>query len=172
MADTWITPEMHAAVGAELGRVVAMPISESDIRKWAQAVYYPEAPPRLFWDSDFAATTPHGGIVAPEDFNPFAWMTAAGPRPSGDRGEGGGGPELTLGIEPPTTSFMLNGGMSCTYSGVRMRPGDVITSVTRLAEYTEREGRLGRMLFTASESEWTNQDGALVKTARMSLIRY
>jgi hypothetical protein len=44
--------------------------------------------------------------------------------------------------------------------------------VTRLAEYTEREGRLGRMLFTASESEWTNQDGALVKTARMSLIRY
>ena len=45
----------------------SMPIAVSDIRKWAQAVYYPEAPPRQYWDEEYAATTPAGGIVAPED---------------------------------------------------------------------------------------------------------
>ena len=56
--------------------------------------------------------------------------------------------------------------------GVRMRPGDVITSVRRLAEYQEREGRLGLMLFTTTEDVWTNQDDQLVKTSRSAVIRY
>ena len=53
-----------------------------------------------------------------------------------------------------------------------MRPGDVITSVSRLAGYSEREGRLGLMLFTTSEDTWTNQRGETVKTSRNTLIRY
>ena len=44
-----------------------------------------------------------------------------------------------------------------------MRPGDRITAVMRLAGYREREGRLGLMLFTSSESTWTNQDDEMVK---------
>ena len=56
--------------------------------------------------------------------------------------------------------------------GTRMRGGDVITSVTRLADYTEREGRLGLMLFTIAEASWTNQSGELVKRTRTTLIRY
>jgi N-terminal half of MaoC dehydratase len=56
--------------------------------------------------------------------------------------------------------------------GVRMRPGDVITSVRRLSEYREREGRLGLMLFTTFEEVWTNQNGDLVKNSRFTLIRY
>jgi hypothetical protein len=56
--------------------------------------------------------------------------------------------------------------------GTRMRPGDIITSVNRLSAYTEREGRLGLMLFTVTEDSWTNQEGSLVKRARQTLIRY
>ena len=55
---------------------------------------------------------------------------------------------------------------------VFMRPGDVITSVSRLAEYREREGRLGLMLFTVIEDVWTNQSGELVKRTRSTVIRY
>lgn len=172
MPDTWISAEMRAAVGSELGCSVSWPVSASDIRKWAQAVYYPEPPPRRFWDEEQAAATPAGGIVAPEEFNPFAWMTAEGPPAPEHAPEPGGSPEVALGIAPPGTQFILNGGMECTYTGVPMRVGDVITSVTRLAEYSEREGRLGLMLFTVSESEWFNQRGESVKTSRMSLIRY
>jgi hypothetical protein len=163
-----ISAEMTAAVGREFGRRQSFPISESDIRKWAIAVYYPEDPPRLFWDAAYAATTVHEGIVAPEDFNPFAWMSAD---PPGIRHGGYVGLEATLGVEPPQTEFMLNGGLEVTYSA-RMRPGDVITSVSTLTGYQEREGRLGLMLFTTQLDQWTNQDDAVVKSASMTLIRY
>jgi hypothetical protein len=172
MAETHISEAMVRAVGRELERRVSYPIAASDIRRWAIAVYYPEEPPRLFWDDDYAATTRHGGIVAPEDFNPFAWMAA----------EPAGGPrrdatydpnvtEVRLGVDGPGLSFQLNGGTEVEY-GVRMRPGDVITSITRLAGYRERDGRLGRMLFTDMEATWTNQRDEGVKRTTSTLIRY
>jgi hypothetical protein len=170
VAKTVISADMHKAIGGELGRAVSFPVTDSDIRRWAAAVYYPDDPPRLFWDAEYAAGTVHGSIVAPEEFNPFAWMTAAGPQ----RAAGGNDPDLTektLGIEGPGLKFQLNGGMEVEY-GVRMRPGDVITSVRRLAEYREREGRLGLMLFTVSEDNWTNQRDELVKSSKTTVIRY
>ena len=73
---------------------------------------------------------------------------------------------------PPATNERLNGGIEVDYTGVRMREGDVIVSVTRLAEYQEREGRLGLMLFTVTAQEWTNDRGEIIKTQRSTLIRY
>jgi hypothetical protein len=66
---------------------------------------------------------------------------------------------------------MLNGGLEVTY-GVRMRPGDVITSVSSLTGYQERQGRLGLMLLSTQSDRWTNQDDELVKSTSMTLIRY
>jgi hypothetical protein len=172
MAGTYISEAMAGAVGRELERRVSFPVAASDIRRWAIAVYYPEEPPRLFWDEAYAARTAHGGIVAPEDFNPFAWMSA---EPVGiPRREASHDPNVTearLGVPGPGLSFQLNGGMRAEY-GVRMRPGDVVTSVTRLGGYHEREGRLGRMLFTDMEATWTNQHGDVVKRTTSTLIRY
>ncbi len=172
MPATYISEAMAAAVGRQLERRVSYPIAASDIRRWAIAVYYPQEPPRLFWDEGYAAGTPHGGIVAPEDFNPFAWMAVepAGVPPRHASHD----PNVTearLGIAGPGLSFQLNGGMRAEY-GVRMRPGDVITSITRLAGYHERDGRLGRMLFTDMEATWTNQRDEIVKRVVSTLIRY
>ncbi|HEY1465620.1 MAG TPA: MaoC family dehydratase N-terminal domain-containing protein [Acidimicrobiales bacterium] len=170
-ATTYISPAMAAAVGTELSRQVSFPIAESDIRKWAIAVYYPEPPPRMFWDRDFAATTSHGDLVAPEDFNPFAWMAAS---PRGVDGPTSNDPQNTekiLGVDPPPVAFQLNGGISVTY-GDRMRPGDVVTSVSRLGGYRERTGRLGLMLFTTLETTWTNQHDTLVRRTQGTVIRY
>ncbi|HLG67145.1 MAG TPA: MaoC family dehydratase N-terminal domain-containing protein [Acidimicrobiales bacterium] len=175
MPDTWISEEMRAAVGREFGSTrQSLPISLSDIRRWAAAIYYPEAPPRLFWDEEYAATTSYGGVVAPEEFNPFAWFTAEGPNlPSSFEGPvRNAGPEESLGIKGPSTSFILNGGLSMTH-GARMRPGDVITSgLTKLVEYRERQSRLGLMLITETETTWTNQKGEMVRTTRSTLLRY
>jgi N-terminal half of MaoC dehydratase len=170
MAKTSISAAMQAAIGGELGRSTSFPITDSDIRRWAVAIYYPEDPPRLFWDADYAAQTSYGGIVAPEEFNPFAWMTADGPRKASVSHD----PdltEITLGIEGPGLKFQLNGGSEVEY-GVRMRPGDVVSSVRSLAGYSEREGRLGLMLFTVSQDVWTNQNNEVVKTTKSTLIRY
>lgn len=163
---------MLSAVGRETGWLKSFPVSESDIRRWAVAVYWPDEPPRLFWDSEFALETRYSGIVAPEEFNPFAWLVADKkvPSPPDDPND----PDRTerlLGIEGPGLKFMLNGGIEVVY-GVRIRPGDVIESTGRVAGYYERAGRLGLMLFTINEDTWTNQYGDLVKRTRSTLIRY
>jgi hypothetical protein len=172
MTTSNINDEMRAAVGRQIGRRVSFPVSESDIRRWALAVYWPEQPPRLFWDAAYAKNTRHGGIVAPEEFNPFAWMAAEKEEVSvkletNDPNR----MEVILGVRGPGLKFQLNGGLEVDY-GVRMRPDDVITSVNRLADYQEREGRLGLMLFTINEDVWTNQDDDEVKRTRSTLIRY
>jgi hypothetical protein len=173
--DTWISDEMRAVVGGEFGTTnSSVPISLSDIRKWALAIYYPEVPPRLFWDEEYAATTAHRGIVAPEEFNPFAWFTADGPvlPPTYEGQIRGSGPEESLGVAGPTTNFIMNGGLEMVH-GARMRPGDVITSgLTKLIEYRERATRLGLMLITITETAWTNQEGEMVRVTRGNGLRY
>lgn len=175
MSESLISDDMRALIGREYGTErTSVPISLSDIRKWAMAIYFPEPPPRLFWDEDYAAATVHGGIVAPEEFNPFAWFTADGPNVA-QTFEGpitSAGPEGAFDVAPPPTTLIMNGGTTVTY-GVRMRPGDVITSGTsRVLDYKERATRLGTMLFTETASSWTNQRGELVKTTVGTLIRY
>jgi hypothetical protein len=172
MPKSNVSAAMRDAVGRQVGRRVSFPVAESDIRRWAIAVYYPAEPPRQFWDQAYARSTRRGGIVAPEDFNPFAWMAAEEDQPktaiepgSPDR------TELALSIPGPGLKYQLNGGLEVDY-GARIRPGDVITSTTRLVGYSERAGRLGLMLFTTTEDTWTNGDGELVKKTRMTFIRY
>jgi hypothetical protein len=167
-----ISEEMHAAAGRELGRRVSYPVADSDIRRWALAVYYPDRPPRQYWDGAYAESSGFGGLPAPLDFNPFAWLSAEpGFNAPAAEGNDPDQTEKALGIAAPGLKFQLNGGLSAQY-GVRMRPGDVITSVRRLDGYAERAGRLGQMLFTTFVDEWTNQHGQLVKRTSLSLIRY
>jgi hypothetical protein len=166
-----VTAEMTAALGSVVDWRVSFPIAESDIRRWAIAVYFPEPAPREFWDVAYAEPL-YGGIVAPEEFNPFAWMVAeemvpaiAPLRRDPDR------LEKAAGVAGPGLVNQINGGTEVTY-GVRMRPGDVIRSETRLRDYREREGRMGLMLITRSEVAWTNQRGEHVSTQVNTSIRY
>jgi hypothetical protein len=171
MSETYITDEMRAVVGREYLRFTSYPISASDIRRWAIAVYYPEPAPPLYWDEAYAATTRWGGIVAPEDFNPFAWMMAE-PRGSLGMDAARPWPELYLNVKPPETRANIIAGVATEHTGVPMRPGDVIRSSYRLAGYEERRGRMGLMLFSTKEDRWTNQRDELVRITRLTLIRY
>jgi len=137
------------------------PVSLSDIRKWAIAVYWPEVPPRIFWDEEYAKTTRWGGIIAPQDFNPFAWPV--------DRRNVRNAPEAPPASERPLRG--MNGGQTDTF-GVPMRPGDVIATSSALVGWEEHVGRLGLTLYVYNETRWTNQRGELVKTRRSIGIRY
>jgi hypothetical protein len=176
MADSSISEAMKAAVGTETSRSTSYPISESDIRKWAMAVYWPYKAPDVFTDPAAAAKTVHGRLVAPEDFNPFAWASATdelllkSALPE-SREHDPDGPELALGIAGPGLTYQLNGGIVCEY-GVRMGVGDVIIGTNSVGEYNEREGRLGLMLFSRTIVTWVNQSDELVKRTTNTLIRY
>jgi acyl dehydratase len=157
--DTLISPAMQEAKGKWGEPRHSPPIALSDIRKWAIATYWPETPPPIYWDEAYAASTKWGGVVAPPDFNPFAWPVkrvapAAQAQPDG-------GVRLTG----------MNGGQTDTY-GAPQRPGDVITARSRLQDFNEREGRFGLMLYTFTEIEWTNQAGQFVRRRIATSIRY
>ena len=160
--ETLVTAQMIEAKGVWGPETVSFHVSASDIRKWAIAAYWPETPPRLFWDEEFAKETRWGGIVAPEDFNPFAWPIRAAPPPA-------------AGAQPGQTmkkgDNILNGGQVDTFFA-RIRVGDTITSQSRLSHWEERTGRLGLTLYAYYESEWRNQQGELVKRRMATLIRY
>ena len=155
-AETLVTQDMIDRQGKWGGERISPPISASDIRKWAIATYWPEKPPAIYWDLDYAKTTRWGGIIAPSDFNPFAWPVERPQRPPQGGGKGRTG---------------LNGGQTDTY-GVPMRPGDVIHSRTRLRDWNERQGRMGLMLYTFTETEWRNQRDELVRVRVSTGIRY
>ncbi|HEX3565281.1 MAG TPA: MaoC family dehydratase N-terminal domain-containing protein [Acidimicrobiales bacterium] len=172
---TYITDEMRAIVGVVMEEETSYPIAASDIRRWALAVYYPEIPPPEFWDEEDPVTVAMGGIVAPDEFNPLAWITKdPKPRRAPDTGPASrsGDFETVLGVEPPPYKAVLQGEIRARYGEPQMRPGDVIHSATSITEYFEREGRMGLQLYTTLSEELTNQNGAWVKTVDTVFVRY
>src|SRR5580765_7983225 len=120
------TQELFRLLRERIGSTAArtsLPITINDIQKWAIAVYWPETPPRQFWDDDFAKSTRWGGIVAPAEFNPFAWLI------SGARSVG-----VSL-LLPGYAS--LNGATESSYFEP-MRPGDVIRSSSEILDVFQK----------------------------------
>lgn len=159
-AGSLVTQDMIDRRGVWGDETLSPPVSESDIRKWAIAVYWPEKPPPLFWDAEYAKTTRWRGIIAPEDFNPFAWPVEQEIPPERANAQAAGVGQRSM-----------NGGQVDTYFAP-IRPGDVIRSRTRLAGWNERETRLGLTLFIEIETEWYNQRDELVKRRIYTGIRY
>jgi len=128
------------------------PVGENDIRRWAIAVYWPERPPARY--------TEPGGPVAPPDFNPFAWPLDPLPQIPGAARE-----------DFPEHARVMNGGQKDRY-GVPIRPGDVITTTSRIAAIESRATRLGDTRFVSTEQLWRNQRGEFVRSRTSTLIRY
>jgi hypothetical protein len=160
--QTLVTQEMLDAKGVWVDEKTSFPVSASDIRRWAIAVYWPEKPPGIYWDEEYAHTTRWGGVIAPQDFNPFAWpVERAGPASAG----------AMPGQTPKKGQNVLNGGQRDTYFEP-IRPGDVVTSRTRLSHWEERQGRNGLTLFQYTETQWHRQDGTLLKRRISTRVRY
>jgi acyl dehydratase len=156
----FLTQETIDKIGRTLPPVAAPAVGANDIARWATATWWPERPPAVYVDAGVAASTAWGGIVAPRDFDPFAWMPD---RPwSGDW-------LLGMGVEPGRR--VLNGGQWNRYAAP-IRPGDVISVARRFVDVVERDTKRGPMVFFTSEFRWTNQDGALVRLAEQTTIYY
>jgi len=159
---TLVSDRLRSAVGVWRGPwPPSFPIERSEIRRWAIAVHWPDPPPRLYWDEGYAQDTAWGGIVAPPEFNPFAWPVAVRAALSQ--------PYHAAPDEPG--HHLLNGGQEVRF-GVRMRPGDVITERERIVGFDERQGRFGLMLYVRVERELRNQRNELVRTTIGTIVRY
>ena len=165
--ETLVTPDMLEQKNKWGSPKLSPPISVSDIKKWAIAAYWPETPPPIYWDDDYAKTTRWGGIIAPPEFNPFAWPIRKEIEPGANL------PDEAEAVPFQATpgNMVMNGGQVIEYFSP-MRPGDVMSSITALVDWNERNTRLGMTLFSISETRWTNQKGELVKISRNTSIRY
>jgi hypothetical protein len=157
---------MDQAVGRELFRRSSYPIADADVRRWMLAVYWPEPPPAPMLDAGSES------FRVPEEFNPFGWLAAyvSDPEAFGNQND----PDHTervLDLDRMGFKNVINGGVSVSY-GVPMRVGDVVTSTYSLGGYSEREGRFGAMLYTVLVDRWTNLQDELIKTQRITLVRY
>jgi acyl dehydratase len=120
----------------------------------------------VFWDPGDPATKAAGGIVTPPTFvqSSAHWdpnyaldltRPRKGPAPA-HRGDAGGG-GLGRGLHAEQHYEYHH----------PIHPGDTLTVTTRPGERWEKQGkRGGKLLFSESITDYTNQDGVLCVTAR------
>jgi hypothetical protein len=130
----------------------------------------------VYYDAEYASGAEVGGIIAPPTFvqsgaqfdpdyplRPVPgkpWMgsgrnpTGLAPTPGSGGGSGGG----------------LHAEQEFTYHR-HLRPGDVLSATSFPGKQWEKEGRSGKLVFSESISEYRDQNGELVVTARSVGVR-
>ena len=149
--ESLITDEVKAAIGVE---AVGPPelIEMKAVKDYARAINWPDPPNPLHVDEEYARKTPYGGIIAP-----WSFYTCLGRGVQRQR------------LPLPPARVGMNGGNDYEYF-LPIRPGDVITTRSKIIDVTERAGRAGRLIFTVSERKFTNQKGEVVGIARGTSI--
>ncbi|MDH3682986.1 MAG: MaoC family dehydratase N-terminal domain-containing protein [Acidimicrobiia bacterium] len=148
------------------------PVEESHILMFARSIG--DANP-IYSDPEYAAGTEVGGIAAPPtfvqasaQFDPDYFL-----RPKIGEPWFGSGKDPT-GIKPEKEKSSGGGGgggglhAEQHYEYHRpLRAGEVLTATVKQGETWEKEGRrAGKLVFSESITEYRNQDGELVVTAR------
>lgn len=152
-----ITEEMRAAIGRE-SEPVTYEVDRTACRMFARAVGYTDP---VFYDEEEARRRGYRGIPAPPGFLGHPVIV-----PGRTPGPG----YASFRFETPLKRI-LNGGTDIEYFDV-VCAGDVLTATTRLVDINERQGSIGLMLFTITETTYRNQEGKVVAKQRGTLISY
>ena len=166
--ESLISESMRAEIGVE-GAPRSFVVEAGHIRHFATAI---EDTNPLYSDDAYARSTPYGGIIAPPTF--FRATGYALPGPGGRRAAPQGPPaQARPGAGgPPAGGTGLDGGSEWEFVQP-IRPGDVITAVSKLVDLQERQGRAGAMIIRRTETVYTNQLGEVVaKGWGTSLTQY
>jgi len=144
-----ITQSMRDAIGVESDPVINE-IEKGAIVKFAQAIG--DTNP-IYNNEEIARNTKYGGLIAPPTF--LRSMKVGAPKAE---------------FKNPYTAN-VDGGSEWEYFEP-IRPGDLISVTTYIADIHERNGRLGNMLITVRETKYTNQFDKIVALQRTTGIAY
>ena len=162
--------------------VERFPVEAGHILMFARSVGDPNP---VYADPEYAAGTEVGGIIAPPTFvQASAQFDDDYPlRPKIGRPWFGSGREATgVGARPAPTNRDGEGGERPSGVGLHaeqhyeyhraIRPGDVLTATSTPGKTWEKEGRRsGKLMFSESVTEYRDQNGELVVTARSVGVR-
>lgn len=165
--DTMITDELKGWIGREWETVTGDPILARDIKRYAMAIG--DRNP-LYHDEEYAKTTEYGSIVAPPSFV----LCAAHPVskdhfPDELRSDGLHEGDVWPFMYALPIQRVVRGGDEFDFHEP-IRPGDVITVRTKVADITEKISKTGPMIVTTIEEIYSNQKGDLVAVHRMTGI--
>jgi acyl dehydratase len=162
-----ITDEVRAVIGKESEPSTSPDrVTLTEIRRFSQSVM-DESP--IYHDEEFAAKTKFGGVVAP---GPFAYhfirrrppgtedpMITEPDEWDGEENRGVGEGALTVPWPPNMRGF--HGGNELEVLQLP-KPGDIITSRSRIVDVYEKTGRSGRLGLSVRETVFTNQKGEIL----------
>ena len=149
MANKYVTEEALKQIG-KTGEPRTYEVERGAIRRFADAIG--DTNP-IFNNERDARNSRFGGMIAPPTF----YRSLMAPVPE-------------VRLDMPTARG-LDGGSDWEYFKP-VRPGDRITVQTKIADLRESAGRLGPMVFTTTETSYTNQFGELCALQRSTGIRY
>ena len=147
---SFLTEEMRQQIIGLEGPPVTTEVEKGAIIKFAEAIGDDNP---FFNDEAAARKGQFRGLVAPPTFLRLVRSSR---------------PELP--VEMPFTRN-LDGGSEWEYMEP-VRPGDRITAVSRIADITERAGRLGAMVIQTTVTTYYNQFDHVVATQTTTGIRY
>jgi acyl dehydratase len=148
--SNYLTDEMREQAIGTQGEPAVLAVEKGAVERFAEAI----SDPNPLWNDEATARKGrYGGLVAPPTFLRSVRFRY---------------PQLPFDIP---FDRLLDGGSEWEYFEP-VRVGDRITAVARIADVSERPGRLGTMLFTVTEVTYTNQLNETVATQRSVSIWY
>jgi hydroxyacyl-ACP dehydratase HTD2-like protein with hotdog domain len=155
-----ITSEMQAVIGVE-SEPWTLEVDKLQIRLFARAVGYTDP---LYYDEAFAQSKGYRSLPCPPHYlgTPIFNPADADPTFGSPRGRR---PRLNHGLKR-----VLNGGTEIEMFDT-ICAGDTLTATTKIAALDERQGRLGTMLITTTETTY-RRDGQVVAISRGTSINY
>ncbi len=157
--ESIITDEMRAAIGVE-SEPYTLEVDKTAVRMFARSVGYTDP---VFFDEEFAKSKGYRSLPAPPHylgtpvFNPASSdATFGAPR----------------GRQRVESQFKrrLNGGTDIEYLDT-IYAGDTLTATSKISDLAERQGSIGTMLITTTETTYT-RGGQVVAIARGTGIQY
>jgi acyl dehydratase len=155
-----LSEEITRLIGKS-GEPMILEVERGAIRKFADAVG--DRNP-LIWDDEYARNSRYGSVVAPPGF--FGWPVKwDSPMPffSPIREE-----LITASIKAGF-SRIVDGGIEYEFFHP-VRVGDTLVAVAKIADIYARETKGGTLVFSVTETSYTNQHGVLVAVASQTLI--
>jgi uncharacterized OB-fold protein/acyl dehydratase len=163
-------------MGLDLQRFVGAPsgepfpardaVNQAMIRHWCDAVGDQNP---VYTDPDVAATSVHGGIVAPPTMLQAWTMRGLKPPPRAD-----GTPQDALMQALDDAGYTSVVATNCDQEYVRyLRPGDAITATGTIESISEeKRTALGDGIFVTTLTTFTDQHGEVVGTMRFRILKY
>lgn len=166
----------HVGVAPTGTRSARDPVNRAMINHWCDAMGDDNP---VYRDADLAATTPHGGLIAPPamlgtwtlDGNAGAASIWA-PRPVAGTAQEGPRDQVLRRLEQAGYTAVVATNYEQSYIR-QLREGDLLTESLTVEELSERkETALGTGYFVSVRHDYHDQRGELVGVARMRLLKF